>query len=132
MKCFLNITIVFHCENEFFFFIFIRQSRDPYDRDLSHSKTRRAKGNSRTPQRPKGEELGLTFAGDTDLDSTLHCSVNYITLCYSDLVNYSTLWYSDLANYNTLQVSSTSSQWKKYIILFHDLSACILCNACSN
>ena len=83
-------------------------------------------------QRPKGEELGLTFAGDTDLDSTLHCSVNYITLCYSDLVNYSTLCYSDLANYNTLQVSSTSSQWKKYIILFHDLSACIPCNACSN
>ena len=84
--------------------MFISHSRDPYDRDLSHSKTRRAKGKSRTPQRPKGEELGLTFAGDTDLDSTLYCSVNYITLCYSDL-----------ANYNTLHVSSTSSQWKNII-----------------
>ena len=32
------------------------------------------------------------------------------------------------AAYHT-QVSSTNSQWRKYI--FHDLGACILCNECS-
>ena len=49
-------------------FLLVRRSSDPYDRNLSYSKPRQAKGKSRTPRRPKSEELGLTTsAGDTDL-----------------------------------------------------------------
>ena len=54
--CFLNLTIV-SCKA---ISLFVRRSRDPYDRDLSYSKARRGKGKSRKSRRPKSDELGLT------------------------------------------------------------------------
>ena len=65
-------------------FLLVRRSSDPYDRNLSHSKPRRAKGKSRTPRRPKSEELGLTTsAGESDLVN-YSCNMLFGQHIYSD------------------------------------------------
>ena len=74
--CFLNLTIV-SCKA---ICLFVRRKRDPYDRDLSHSKARRGKGKSR---RSKGDKLGLTkSAGLVNCNTRYNCLPTYSNILF--------------------------------------------------